>query len=199
MPLRILSGKGAVQIMPFWKLGGKCHFLLRFCTRNWSETYNIIFHTIFHTNANKRIGLEQCDRTPLMQLSPSQKMDGLPIWKSNDYHDSSTFAIAQCERIFSQLWLDEPASVVSDSAQWTVPTGSPTSGPLTSASLHRGQHTSHCSCAAHAPSKSGTGNSQNETSKQTNCTLLLAYTKGSFILERKRFFLWSLSLLLSLL
>ena len=34
MPLRILSGKGAVQIMPFWKLGGKCHFLLRFCMRN---------------------------------------------------------------------------------------------------------------------------------------------------------------------
>ena len=34
MPLQILSGKGAVQIMPFWKLGGKCHFLLQFCTRN---------------------------------------------------------------------------------------------------------------------------------------------------------------------
>ena len=34
MPLQILSGKGAVQIMPFWKLGRKCHFLLRFCTRN---------------------------------------------------------------------------------------------------------------------------------------------------------------------
>ena len=39
MPLQILSGEGAVQIMPFRKLGGKCHFLLRFCTRNWSETY----------------------------------------------------------------------------------------------------------------------------------------------------------------
>ena len=39
MPLRILSGKGAVQIMPFRKLGGKCHFLLRFCTRKRSETY----------------------------------------------------------------------------------------------------------------------------------------------------------------
>ena len=38
-PLRILSGKGAVQIVSFRKLGGKCHFLLRFCTRNWSETY----------------------------------------------------------------------------------------------------------------------------------------------------------------
>ena len=38
MPLRILSGKGAVQIMPFWKLGGKCHFLLRFCMRKRSET-----------------------------------------------------------------------------------------------------------------------------------------------------------------
>ena len=39
MPLRILSGKGAVQIMPFRKLGGKCHFLLRCCTRKRSETY----------------------------------------------------------------------------------------------------------------------------------------------------------------
>ena len=47
MSLRILSGKGAVQIMPFRKLGGKCHFLLRFCTRNWSETYiNILGRTI---------------------------------------------------------------------------------------------------------------------------------------------------------
>ena len=36
---QILSGKGAVQIMPFRKLGGKCHFLLRFCTRKRSETY----------------------------------------------------------------------------------------------------------------------------------------------------------------
>ena len=39
MVLRISSGKGEVQIMPFRKLSGKCHFLLRFCTRNWSETY----------------------------------------------------------------------------------------------------------------------------------------------------------------
>ena len=34
MMLRILSGKGEVQFMPFWKLSGKCHFLLRFCTSN---------------------------------------------------------------------------------------------------------------------------------------------------------------------
>ena len=39
MPLQILSGKGEVQIMLFRKLSGKCHFLLWFCTRNWSETY----------------------------------------------------------------------------------------------------------------------------------------------------------------
>ena len=39
MALRILGGKREVQIMPFRKLSGKCHFLLRFCTRNWSETY----------------------------------------------------------------------------------------------------------------------------------------------------------------
>ena len=39
MALQILGGKGEVQIMPFQKLSGKCHFLLRFCTRNWSETY----------------------------------------------------------------------------------------------------------------------------------------------------------------
>ena len=31
MALRILGGKGEVQIMPFWKLSGKCHFLLQFC------------------------------------------------------------------------------------------------------------------------------------------------------------------------
>ena len=34
MPLRILSGKGEVQIMSFQKLGRKFHFLFRFCTRN---------------------------------------------------------------------------------------------------------------------------------------------------------------------
>ena len=39
MPLQILSRKGAVQIMLFWKLGGKCHFLLWFCMRKRSETY----------------------------------------------------------------------------------------------------------------------------------------------------------------
>ena len=39
MPLWILSGKGAVQIMPFRKLGGKFHFFLWFCTRKRSETY----------------------------------------------------------------------------------------------------------------------------------------------------------------
>ena len=39
MTLRILSGNGALQIMPFRKLGGKCHFFLRFCTRKRSETY----------------------------------------------------------------------------------------------------------------------------------------------------------------
>ena len=32
--LRILSGKGEVQIMPFRKLSGKCHFLLQFCMNN---------------------------------------------------------------------------------------------------------------------------------------------------------------------
>ena len=39
MTLRILSGKGPVQFMPFRKLSGKCHFLVQFCTSNWSETY----------------------------------------------------------------------------------------------------------------------------------------------------------------
>ena len=39
MPLQILSGNGALQIMPFRKLGGKCHFFLRFCTRKRSKTY----------------------------------------------------------------------------------------------------------------------------------------------------------------
>ena len=42
MPLWILSGKGAVQIMPFRKLGGKCHFLLRFGMCKRSETYIFI-------------------------------------------------------------------------------------------------------------------------------------------------------------
>ena len=39
IPLRILSRKGAVQIMPFWKLGGKFHFFLWFCTHKRSKTY----------------------------------------------------------------------------------------------------------------------------------------------------------------
>ena len=39
MTLRILSGNRALQIMLFRKLGGKCHFFLRFCTRKRSETY----------------------------------------------------------------------------------------------------------------------------------------------------------------
>ena len=39
MTLWILSGNGALQIMPFRKLGGKCHFFLRFCTRKRSKTY----------------------------------------------------------------------------------------------------------------------------------------------------------------
>ena len=39
MALRILGRKGEVQVMPFQKLSGKCHFLLQFCTLNWSETY----------------------------------------------------------------------------------------------------------------------------------------------------------------
>ena len=34
MRLWKLSRKAEVQIMPFQKLSGKCHFLLRFCTRN---------------------------------------------------------------------------------------------------------------------------------------------------------------------
>ena len=45
MPLRILSRKGAVQIKPFWKLGGKCHFLLQFSTHKRSETYENGFST----------------------------------------------------------------------------------------------------------------------------------------------------------
>ena len=46
MPLWILSGKGAVQIMLFRKLGRKFHFFLRFCTRKRSETY--VFFCIFY-------------------------------------------------------------------------------------------------------------------------------------------------------
>ena len=49
--LRILSGKGEVQIMLFQKISWKCHFLLRFCMRNWSETYMIItrhFSVVIH-------------------------------------------------------------------------------------------------------------------------------------------------------
>ena len=47
MPLRILSGKGAVQIMRFRKLGRKCHFLLRFCTLKRSETYTSTMFCVF--------------------------------------------------------------------------------------------------------------------------------------------------------
>ena len=50
MTLRILSGNGALQIMPFRKLGGKCHFFLRFCTRKRSKTYGTAcwFHIIIN-------------------------------------------------------------------------------------------------------------------------------------------------------
>ena len=50
MALRILCGKGEVQIMPFRKLSGKCHFLLRFCACNWSETYIIEGHIKYALN-----------------------------------------------------------------------------------------------------------------------------------------------------
>ena len=39
----IVDIRREVQIMPFWKLSGKCHFLIQFCTRNWSETYMSCF------------------------------------------------------------------------------------------------------------------------------------------------------------
>ena len=42
IPLGILSGKGAVQIMLFRKLGGKFHFFLRFCTHKRSKTYVLL-------------------------------------------------------------------------------------------------------------------------------------------------------------
>ena len=42
MAWQILSAKGPVQFMPLQKLSGKCHFLLRFCTSNWSETYAFV-------------------------------------------------------------------------------------------------------------------------------------------------------------
>ena len=35
--------KVPVQFMPLQKFSGKCHFLIRFCTSNWSETYVIAF------------------------------------------------------------------------------------------------------------------------------------------------------------
>ena len=31
--------KTPAQFMPFWKLSGKFHFLVRFCTNNWNRTY----------------------------------------------------------------------------------------------------------------------------------------------------------------
>ena len=33
--------KVQVQFMPLQKLSGKCHFLVRFCMSNWSETYTV--------------------------------------------------------------------------------------------------------------------------------------------------------------
>ena len=51
MPLGILSGKGAVQIMPFWKLGRKFHFFLWFCTCKRSETYIYIYIYIYQHNS----------------------------------------------------------------------------------------------------------------------------------------------------
>ena len=52
MTLRILSGNGALQIMPFRKLGRKCHFFPRFCTRKRSKTYADIGHHK-HTDEEK--------------------------------------------------------------------------------------------------------------------------------------------------
>ena len=57
MALWILSGKGEVQFMPFRKLSGKCHFLLRFCTSNWSETYTRIEITLIcKKRTSKNVG-----------------------------------------------------------------------------------------------------------------------------------------------
>ena len=94
MPLQILSGKGAVQIMPFRKLGGKCHFLLRFCTRKRSETYiynsfisnyleflsdiNNIYRRFFHCHDLV------CGACNLTAISPSQFQPSLPA----DYHSA---------------------------------------------------------------------------------------------------------------
>ena len=73
MPLQILSGKGAVQIMPFRKLGGKCHFLLRFCTRKRSETYSWWFWTGRKTDAE--LEAEMMDRALKESLDAASTQD----------------------------------------------------------------------------------------------------------------------------
>ena len=45
--LRILSRKRPVQFMLFQKLSGKYHFLVRFCTSNWSEIYIYILSMFY--------------------------------------------------------------------------------------------------------------------------------------------------------
>ena len=57
MTLRILSGNGALQIMPFRKLGGKCHFFLRFCTRKRSKTYVIRIYYFTEKLSTDRVKL----------------------------------------------------------------------------------------------------------------------------------------------
>ena len=78
MALRILSGKGEVQIMPFRKLSGKFHFLLQFCTSNWSETYVFFIWNWFGTvkTLHKIMQTEYCVKRscgifPLEELSRS--------------------------------------------------------------------------------------------------------------------------------
>ena len=77
MTLRILSGNRALQIMPFRKLGGKCHFFLRFCTRKRSKTYlEVLFRLSFsgpvsiHKTQLYSNLFDRCELTPTWVKGP---------------------------------------------------------------------------------------------------------------------------------
>ena len=73
MTLQILSGNGALQIMPFWKLGGKCQFFLRFCTRKRSKTYEFPTYIRLDKYINLKLHF-------LKLIFAKQNLVGFSIW-----------------------------------------------------------------------------------------------------------------------
>ena len=127
MALRISSGKGEVQIMQFRKLSGKFHFLLRFCTRNWSETYSswrtqmsVVFYIIKYNVAKRRSMLSAKEKF-IVNLSFSG-VEHLFCNKENDWGFHTfvkwevSFILSLCEIRHSQ----SENSIECIAHQWRV-------------------------------------------------------------------------------